>query len=494
VLVWVNSMNNTNPDENSREHLEIKTIRCVHETYRQFLEGKATSFKNAAEHLGFDASVLLRRVLRFEKAIQSQSGSDDFKLFERGRGKNTKVVDDLRVVQVMRDVAELVDAYGRVTADHSRRLTVRFAGSLSACSYLSPILSNDESFKDIEFEFTHAKPNELRQKADHAECDFVLVVVSEDFQRDSRSDVVAIADLPMALLCPRGHWTEYEEFSWNKLGVSGDRMVLLKEEPDRYPMPRYPVEKFPCRLPVHRLGSTSLSHSLVMDGGAITISLPQFFSARQREFIHIVRDPAIGTMRLALLAPKRTDHISSKKREILGLVREKLKFRLKELENRDAEAPQSKLMQMYHITHTDKLVWLAGSLIWQFDDDNISGIYKITPPTENCKEKEFLVRGHVTSNKSEPRCHVACRAVAKGGEDEFVFDATCHSREHLDTQLTGIWVGRPTWHTTDSFSSFLGNVVITVGPKSPKELNRIAEQYRNDNELPPFGVANEIAN
>lgn len=474
-----------------RENLDfpdIETIKSVHDTYREMLDRDTQSLAQVAARLSIDPSLLNRRIDRFENAVNAEIKGEPLRVFKRGRGIKTVANEDSRVVQLMSDVADMVEAYSRISTPRQRAITVRFASSLAACTSLSPSLFGGDLFKHVAFDLVHAKPRRLRKMVDRDLCDFALVAVSPQFQLQ-HPRVLDHVDLPMALITPRGHRAEDASINWNRLAYLPFPMVLLREEPDRYPMPAYPTELFPKNLTVHRLGSTSLCLSLVMDGGAMTISLPQFLSKRQREYVNIMEDPQIPSVRLALLAANRVRKVSPERQAVLERVEQGIRELMSKLN--DWENLVSTTMNMYHVTHTDRLRWLQGTLTWRHDGDNLSGLYKIRSP-ETRKDRRYELRGHVSRLEGDPRQHVACRAVSTDEDDEFVLELLASDKEQLHKQLTGIWAGRPTWHSSDRSRAFVGPAVVSVKELTPDELNGLVHRHVRDNDTPALSTPAEL--
>lgn len=474
---------------------DLETLKTVHDVYRVLSGSDITTFAQAADKLHVDASLMHRRIERFEQAIQRTSDDTELQLFERGKGKATQVITDNRVVQLMEDVAAIVSGYKQLSESQPRRLTLRFGASMTACSYLIPRIIANGNFRDVDFEFTHAKPLRLRAKVDAAECDFVLTAVSGEFD-DRHKHVVKCVELPMALLTPLDFQVRPKGFRWQHLRADALPLVLLREEPDRYPMPEYPLEVVPRHVVVHRIESTSLCHSLVIDGQAMTISLPQFLTPRQREFVHIVRAPGIGTMRLALLEPRQTSRHSKLREAKLEALRSVLVDELVQLEKVAVADSTTEILHMYHVTRTKKPIWLHGKVDWRVDNDEITGHYSLKYPRQASRPRLFTLRGHVSSNPGpgKPRCHVACRGVTLDGADEFVFHLTCPSRDWLFEELTGFWAGRPSWNANDRFSPYVGAVVVSREELPPAELNRKVVAYREEHKLPEVALADAMGN
>lgn len=483
----VTTMDDPTESKKTRSLPTVEAIRTIHNVYRELQQGTANSFKAAAANLEIKPDTLTTAVERFEEVIGTLHGVDSFRVFSRKRGQRAELVRDPRVAQLMRDIADFIDAYERIRSPRQGRLTIRIGASLAACSFLSPKLINDKSFSDIAFEFGHGKPLTLRNAVDRGDYDLALVAVSDDFNLDA-DHVRHTWSLPMALICPRGHWTEAGDvetedghFDWSRLADDNLPMVLLREEPSRHPIPRYPLDKFPDGLTVHRLSSTSLCYQMVMERAAVTISLPQFLTVRQRESLHITRHKDFGEVRLALLSSSHRKLLMEVAEERLEAVDRVLVGQLSDLEKGSLSEVDPVSMHMYHITHLSVVTWLKGKLVWRVDGRSISGLYLLQDPESPRQELEFALRGHVTT--SPIGCHVACRATEKGETDEFVLNLTCRTPELVRVEMVGVWAGRSRWRKSGSFQPYVGPVVISQDEKTIDELNRLVSGYWRENAM-----------
>jgi DNA-binding transcriptional LysR family regulator len=482
------------PTEKNQESAEVASsfgnianIRRIHETYRRILESPSSSMAQIAREFGIQPPRLQKLLNEFESTIRRASQNETFSLLDRGPGKPARANTADETVQLMEEVAELVHAYDTVMKRRLRPLTIRIGSSLTVSNFLLPQLLKDPSFDNpsVNFEFIPSKPRNLELRRESGECDIIVVPM---LPQTPPADIVGQVRLQMALLARRGHAIERLErhFEWSDLSVERDRMILLKEEPSRYPMPEYPTKEFHPHLRRHYVSSTSLAHLLVMDGHGLTISLPQFFSSRQREFFHIVSHRSLSTIPLAVLRSAQRRNVGARRAEVLSQVENRILAALQALEGLPT-ATQSSKMTMYHVSCFGELQWVRGPLVWRLDDDRfVSGNYEVRPPSGG-EPTRFVLTGRIGAVDTDDRRRVICNAVSEDDGDVFAVHGSCSAANGFHREFVGVWIGQLTYETDRRPRAFDSYVVISDRDDlRPPELNDIVRQYYTDDrrELP----------
>jgi hypothetical protein len=466
------------------QNLGIETLRTCHDCYRELKSGNAIYLSDVASNLGIDPNVLHRRIERFEQAIQGR-GNPDFRLFSRRRGSKASAIDDPALEQRMSDVADVIRGYDRVI--HSQLPTIRLGASLAACRFFAPLLANFCSNREVVIDITHAKPSVLRDMAERRECDLVLVALPNDVHPP---EGCWCEELQLALICPRGHWLEYEKANypsvsrrsiWQRMADNNECMVVLKETPTRYPMPRYPLNEFPPELRIHRAESTLLLHSIVCSTSkppSLCISLPQFLTEEELEKLYVA-DVGLARVKMVLLRPGRPAENerapNRTKTDLINVLEDTLRQKLNSVVRQPKASSQEKYF--YHVTQSgSEQVWLLGRLTWHFDNRFVSGFYR-TKWSESVFK--YFLRGHYVESKE--RFHLVCKAFSSDHEleDEFVLSCIYESDKQIkDGKICGVWSGRRVWGTSDyAFSPLSGCVVIASKPMTASDLNEEAENY-----------------
>lgn len=266
-------------------------------------------------------------------------------------------------------------------------------------------------------------------------------------------------------------------------------MCLVRDESSRYPRFSYPANEFPPHLRIHRLASTMLCHDTVMASRSnnvhVTISLPQFLTAGDREKVHAMDiGEGIAPVRYVLLRPGKpgrgkdpavrpwhTKYIDAIESELIGL--------LNGLKDNNTE---DTVGSIYHATIVDGIpVWTKGALRTHLHDDSLSGSYRL-----NIRNNQFTykLQGRILGIEQTQQCHLVAWLSSTTSDHPDAYAISCvfeRKSDVMQEHICGVWTGTTAWRSPDSrFAPYSGCVVIAhdLGREFDiEQLNSIAKSY-----------------
>ena len=510
----------------SQEHsINFECARTCLDSFRILRSGGEKYFTELAALLGIDKATLHRRLHRFESLIQ-EKGGDDFRLITRGQGTKASANSTPKIEQLVADLAQVIEAWDRITSDWgTRRTIVRLGSSLSASRFFIPFLSRD--FPDVDFDTSHSRPRRLLELSQRKLCDLVLTVVPSDYEdihtydANSKKKLRWCREMNMKVIAPRGHFTETESWTidtkekriqlWKRMAEEGQTLCLLRDEPDRYPMAHLPTEELPSELRVHRVGSTQMLEAMVLssdpDYQHVTISLPHFLRQDDREKLHVI-DAELDYMRIGLLRPHKegekepeNEHRTKKINEI----EKRIINTLNSLIDQD-EHPVTEQKHYYHLTRKgNRHVWVRGDIWWTIKtikdaqvrgERIVSGRYRIEVDGET---HHYLVSGRILI-KQTGQCHLVCRMTSIGDAfiDEFsVSSIFANEKELQNAAIGGIWMGTTAWNqdSAEVHEDYRGCAVISSSELKVAQLEKIALDYKENQKIgEPIFSSKELYN
>jgi DNA-binding transcriptional LysR family regulator len=495
-----------------------------------------------APKLGIDAATLHRRLERFEEAVASR-GLPGFRLFDRQRGKKAIPIETVEVESVIFNVGQIIENWDRLigTWGHNRTI-VRIGMALSAARYLMPRLTR--AFPDVWFDVTQTKPQRLLDLARKKRCDLVLVEIPEPIENNTIQRTVRF---PLAVLAPRGHWTETEppleetadatnpkalgenryslQELLHKMESRKESLCLLTEDPALYPLPDYPgPQQLPPKLRILRIGSTTLCHAMVMSSlrhksPLLTISFPQFLTEDDRERLHIVPikgwlpDPTYMTLLRPGIPIKDEKPQNPMRTQVIGEIEKHIWRELELVTGQEYLDPTLVRKFIYHATIIrSETKWIPGILWWRkhpITEENSKdasritrNVYVLTGTHSGIvggrSHYQYIIRGRATTNYNG-QVHVVYRARLTGSaeDDDYVFNCICQTREAFEEgTFCGMWQGVFTAKDRKKgdrdFHNGSGCVVVSTEDLDVSALNHHAERYRSSLEQSIWS-AKEIA-
>ena len=532
-------------DADSDGVVGISVLRTCLSCYME-LRSKGTPMfiSDIAPKLKMDAATLHRRLERFEEAVASR-GLPGFRLFERQRGKKASPITTVEVESVIFNITQIVESWDRLmgTFGHNH-IIVRIGMTLSAARYLMPKLTRE--FPNVTFDITQTKPQRLMELARKKRCDLVLVEIPKALENNSMGRVI---EFPLAVLAPRGHWTETEspqdteqqsfesshdgEYRYGlqelllKMSEKDNResLCLLTEDPALFPLPDYPgPQQLPPKLRILRIGSTTLCHTMVMsslrnNSPLLTISLPQFLTEDDRERLHIVpMKELIGKPTYMTLlrpgGPKGNEKPQNPMRtEVIGEIEKQIWKELELVTSREFVDATLVRKFVYHATVIgSETKWIPGILWWRkhpITEENSKdasrltrNVYVLTGTHSGIvggrSHYQYIIRGRATTNNNG-QVHVVYRARLTGSaeDDDYVFNCICPTRDAFEGgTFCGVWQGvftaKDRKKGDNNFHDGSGCVVISTENLDVSALNHHAERYRSSLEQSIWS-AKEIA-